>query len=192
MRLTDAMCLLLPAFQGWTYARGRPSYPWAIPGVPGLHVGSPRCSNCCTFVEALVVGAAARTRPGFAWGLDRHSQMMVADMAHPFSPVDALIASGLAEDCDDETPAPWTVIQWWSSDWKSGHTLLVVDYDSTTDRALILESTRTAIQDGVSWRGLGALGARPLPDGWPTDPRLPKWERLTLDRPHWMGAILRS
>jgi hypothetical protein len=188
MDIACAASLLLPAFVGWTYARARPSYPWTIPGVPGLHVGAPRANNCCTFVEALVIGAASRCTPGLQWGLARHGQMMITG-TDLFSPVTALVEAGLATEADG--PEPWSVVQLWRGDMKQGHTAIIVDYHPATDRVLLLESNLTALLDGVGWRGLGALPARVYPEAWPTSDRLPTWDDITRTSPHWRAARLR-
>jgi len=168
---------LLPAFRNFRYEFDAARYPWVLPGIR-LPLAPPAVNNCCTFVEALTVKAFTDAHgTAFEWDARRHRQMMIASTEDYFSPVTAAVESGmgLAAPSPDVPPHPWTLVQGWRHQWRSGHTFLVVDHHAPTDKVLILESNSAYGLDGVGYRGIGNLrdkGLKPpakwwdLPDVW--------------------------
>ena len=53
-------------------------------------------------------------------------------------------------------PPPWSLIQGWHVAGKEGHSFIVVDHQPATDKALILESNKGAL-DGVGLRDIGRI-----------------------------------
>ena len=45
----------------------------------------------------------------------------------------------------DAPPPPWTIVQGWTKGNQSGHTFLILGYDTGTDRVLTLESKRPEV-----------------------------------------------
>lgn len=186
----------LRAFEGYQYKRkrGKVSYPYQLPGLT-LPDPPPRRNDCSTFVEGLVVGAWAEANEGFVWSNERHDQMMVSDeAAYPFSPITALVDTGIARAVPDSQapPAPWTVIQAWDATQTTGHALIVVAYHPPTDRILTLESTNGHRLNGVGFRNFGNLesvDAGP-PHRWWEEARAPTWTHLLTERPLLMQARL--
>jgi hypothetical protein len=173
----------LATFAGWGYDRQGPRYPGNI-GTVKLPHAPPNVNNCCTFVEALVAGTFTRVHD-VAWTDVEHAQLMIDSDDDPFSPVTALVHSGIAvpgPDDDLAPPAPWTVVQGWKSRWQNGHTFVVVDHHWETDKVLVLESNCTSELNGVGWRGLGRLGAVDL-DHWWQKPGVWTWARVTSSFP---------
>jgi hypothetical protein len=132
----------LGTFEDFTYDLDEARYPYKLPGVV-LPQAPPRCNNCCTFVEALLVKALAdEYKRRFRWSSHRHGQMMILSNDDFFSPVTAVVEEkmAIAVQDPDTPPHPWTLIQGWRRQWRSGHTFLIVDHHGPTDRVLALES----------------------------------------------------
>ncbi len=154
-----ALLAQLELFRGYGYSGGSPRYPAAIPGVL-VATAPPKRTNCCCFVEGLIVPVAARLVDEFAWNWRRHRQMMIMDRDRRFSPIVALVNSGLALMCDpDDPPGDWAVMQGWNEDFSNGHTLIIARHDTATDQVLTLEANRSARYDliGVGHRGVGHI-----------------------------------
>jgi hypothetical protein len=172
---------LLPEFVEFTYDLDEARYPYPLPGV-NVPQAPPQYNNCCTFVEALLVGAWAKTYTDFQWSRERHAQMMILSSDDYFSPVTAVVESGMGVSVADPDvpPHPWTVIQGWRRQWRNGHTFIIVDHHGPTDRVLTLESNSAYKLDGCGFRGIGNLrdtGGSP-PGNWWDPPDLWTWERI--------------
>ncbi|WP_224372836.1 hypothetical protein [Hyalangium versicolor] len=167
----DRLVTLLENFKSYRYDLDQARYPWPLPGIQ-LPLAPPQTNNCCTFVEALVVKAFADEHgQTLEWNPTRHRQMMIVSTEDFFSPVTAAIESGMGLHAPsaDVPPHPWTLIQGWRNQWRSGHTFLIVDHHSDTDKVLILESNSAYGLDGVGYRGIGMLrdkGLRPPAQWW--------------------------
>ncbi|QSQ18859.1 hypothetical protein JY651_26235 [Pyxidicoccus parkwayensis] len=173
----ERLTKLLASFRDYRYELDEARYPWALPGVT-LPLAPPAMNNCCTFVEALTVKAFTDAHgSAITWDARRHRQMMIASTEDYFSPVTAAVESGMAllAPSPDAQPHPWTLVQGWRNQWRSGHTFLVVDHHTATDKVLMLESNTAYGLDGVGYRGIGNLrdkGLKPpakwweLPDVW--------------------------
>ncbi len=149
---------LLGQFEDFTYDLDEARYPYPLPGVR-VPQAPPNLNNCCTFVEALLVKAWAEEHDTVAWNTERHGQMMIFSNDDFFSPVTAVVESGMGiKVADPDTPPhPWTLIQGWRRQWRGGHTFLIVDYHHDTDRVLTLESNSSYRLNGVGFRSLGNL-----------------------------------
>ena len=169
----------LNLFRRYTYSLHDPRYPMPIPGA-GVPQGPPLQTNCCTFVEGLLVGPS-----GADWDSRRHRQMMIIDHDDLFSPVTALVETGVARALDpDDNPAPWSVMQGWRRLGVTGHTLIIVRHDPETDKALVLEANNRTF-NGVGWRGLGHIGSVgcEIPGDW-RERIITTWAGLRLMYPH--------
>lgn len=134
---------LLAEFRDFRYDLDQAYYPWTLPGIQ-VALAPPRKNNCRTFAEALLVKAFSDAHgPAFTWDGRGHRQMMIASSEDLFSPVTVAIESGMAiaAPSPDAPPHPWTLIQGWRNQWRSGHTFLVVDHHAAADKVLLLEST---------------------------------------------------
>ncbi|MFY2558559.1 hypothetical protein ACN469_13085 [Corallococcus terminator] len=178
----ERLVTLLGGLRGFRYDLDRAYYPWPLPGIR-VPLAPPQFNNCCTFVEALTVKAFADAHgDSFTWDSRRHRQMMIASTEDYFSPVTAAVESGMAipAPSPDVPPHPWTLIQGWRNQWRSGHTFLVVDHHPATDKVLVLESNSANGLDGVGYRGIGnlrTLGIQP-PANWWMLPDVWTWRRL--------------
>jgi hypothetical protein len=167
----DRLTALLPEFLPFHYELDEARYPWKLPGIQ-LPMAPPKVNNCCTFVEALTVKAFSDAHgAAFTWDAGRHRQMMIVSTEDNFSPVTGAIESGMAipSPSPDAPPHPWTLIQGWRNQWRSGHTYLIVDHHAATDKVLILESNCAYGLDGVGYRGIGMLrdkGVKPPAQWW--------------------------
>jgi hypothetical protein len=108
--------------------------------------------------------------------------MMILSNDDFFSPVTAAIESNMAVAVPepDTPPHPWTVIQGWRRQWRSGHTFIIVDHHEQTDRVLTLESNRAYKLNGVGIRAIGNIrdiGGLP-PEAWWEREDLWTWERM--------------
>lgn len=172
---------LLPEFYDFEYDLDRARYPYDIEGVR-LPQAPPKSNNCCTFVEALVVKAwQNKFGEQFKWSNTRHGQMMILSADDYFSPVTALVESNIAVGVDDsdEVPHPWTVIQGWRQQWRSGHTFIIVAHHIETDRVLTLESNSSYRLNGVGFRMIGNIGNfNNPPENWWNRSELWTWERI--------------
>jgi hypothetical protein len=185
---------LLPRFEEFRYDRDDARYPYQLPGLR-LPEAPPNFNNCCTFAEALLVGAWADAYDTFVWNRERHGQMMIFSNDDYFSPVTAAVDSqmGMAVEDHDSPPHPWTLIQGWRRQWRGGHTLIIVEHHEPTDRVLTLESNSAYRLDGVGFRAIGNLrdhGGRP-PDSWWERGDLWTWERIRSTYRYRQQARLR-
>jgi len=104
---------------------------------------------------------------------------------HRFGPVDVAIADGYADPvmlCD--VPHTPCVFQGWTKRGKGakGHTILIMDYDSETDRCLTREAAG-------SLRGVGSRGVRKGQD-WRFHGIT--WEDLIALWPDYRAALIRT
>jgi hypothetical protein len=170
----------LPAFAQYSYSLGDPRYPWELPGVQ-VPQAPPYETNCCTFIEAVLVRAFAEENPGFGWSRDLHNKMMILDDKNPYSPINAACEAGMGEEIEDPDvpPLPWTLVQGWRNYRIGGHTFIIVDRHEATDRCLILEANKGYGLNGVGFRMIGMLAHyhRP-PDCWWSRTELWTWERV--------------
>jgi hypothetical protein len=181
-----ALIALLPAFSGYTYDLQEPRYPYKIPGISSSLVEPPKANNCCTFVEALLVKAWLDVHgDNFSWTSTNHKQMMIMMPGDLFSPVSAVIETGMGVEVPDknELPAPWTVIQGWRSldPPNGGHTFLILDVHPATGRILTLESNKAFDMDGPGCRRHGDLDDFPNQhpgSNWHTNDKLWTWQRF--------------
>jgi hypothetical protein len=172
----------LVAFKNFIYDLDEARYPYKLPGVH-LPQAPPSSNNCCTFVEALLVRAWADAyNRRFRWSSSRHGQMMIFSNDDFFSPVTAVVEEKMAVAVQDPDtpPHPWTLIQGWRRQWRSGHTFLIVDHHGPTDRVLTLESNSSYKLNGVGFRAIGNLRDLEVqpPANWWEIEDLWTWERL--------------
>jgi hypothetical protein len=188
-----ALTSLFAAFHEYSYDLDEGHYPWPLP-TARVPLAPPRQNNCCTFVEALVAKAFAGV-DGFRWDARRHGQMMVDSDDDYFSPVTALVDSGIAVPAPspDASPHPWTVVQGWRRMWRQGHTFIVVDHHAPTDRVLILESNAAYGLNGPGYRELGALRlhANGAPAQWWENDASWTWTRVCSTYRFRQQAFLR-
>lgn len=157
----SALINLLPEFLGYSYKSTGARYPFKIPAIPDSLVGEPRVNNCCTFVEALLVGAWKNVHgDDFEWNSRRHSQIMIMS-SDLFGPVTAIVEAGMGEELPDKhaLPPPWTIVQGWESidPLKHGHTFLILDSHPPTQKILTLESNFALGMNGPGFRKVGDL-----------------------------------
>ena len=182
----SALIELLPAFSDYTYDRHEPKYPFEIPGVSSSLLEPPKANNCCTFVEALLVKAWLDVHgAGFSWTSTNHKQMMIMLPGDLFSPVTAIIETGMGVEISDknELPAPWTIIQGWRhlDPPNGGHTFLILDVHTPTTRILTLESNKAFDMDGPGCRRHGDLDGfhnQHPGSNWHTNNKLWTWQRF--------------
>ncbi len=158
----------LERYAGWTYAPDGPdgvrhvTYPSPLPGMPGLTAPPPTVTDCCSFVEGLIIGPAGAAGHG-EWGRAFHNRMMILDEKRDrFGPVDVLVDVGLAErlkPSDEVWPTP-AVAQGWGP--SGGHTFLL--WERSGDAYLRLECSKS--QGGVVWRDVGRVISATPPDDW--------------------------
>jgi hypothetical protein len=177
----EALVSLLPQFVEFTYDHDEARYPYPLPGVR-VPLAPPKTNNCCTFVEALLVGAWTNVHSSFQWSPARHGQMMIYSSDDYYSPVTATVESdmGVAVADPDTPPHPWTLIQGWRRQWRNGHTFVIVDHHEPTDRILTLESNSAYKLNGVGFRNIGNLrdtNGRP-PANWWEQTDLWTWQRI--------------
>ena len=185
----------LTIFEDFTYDLDEARYPFKLPGVQ-LPQTPPRYNNCCTFVEALLVRAwADEYKRRFRWSSHRHGQMMILSNDDFFSPVTAVVEQkmAIAVQDPDTPPHPWTLIQGWRRQWRSGHTFLIVDHHKPTDRVLTLESNSSYKLNGVGFRSIGNL--RDMEDhppaNWWDIKKLWTWERICSTYRYRQQALLK-
>lgn len=192
----SALTDLLPSFHEFTYDIDEARYPFELPGVR-VPLAPPTLNNCCTFVEALLVGAWRNVHADeLAWSAERHRQMMITSSDDFFSPVTAAIESGMARAVEDSDrpPQPWTIVQGWRQQWRGGHTFIIVDHDPATDRVLTLESNSAFGLDGVGCRKLGNLRDFPNgepPEGWREREGLWTWQEVCAKYRFRQQALLK-
>jgi hypothetical protein len=176
-----ALLRRLEAFTDFSYDLDDARYPYPLKGI-NVPQAPPSTNNCCTFVEALLVKAWADQFDEYQWDSSKHRQMMIMSSDDFFSPVTAAVESGMAVAVldPDAPPHPWTIIQGWRHQWRSGHTFVIVDHHDETDRILTLESNSGYKLNGVGFRAIGNLrdvGGAP-PDQWWNDNSLWTWQRI--------------
>lgn len=194
----SALTKQIPTFAPYQYGLKDARYPRPLPGVK-LPLAPPLLNNCCTFVEAIVIGAWMDTfGAAFKWSADRHNQMMITSLADSFSPVTAVIQAELALGVanPDSPPGPWTLMQGWQAPKRdgtlAGHTLLIVDYDADSDRVLTLESNMYHHLNGPGWRIFGNLRDLPKPPkNWWTRKDAPTWTGMKKTYVNRRQALLR-
>ncbi len=170
---------LLPLFNDFIYDLRNTTYPFQLKGI-NLPQAPPSLNNCCTFVEAIVVGAWQKSHSNFQWDNTKHGQMMIFSDEDYYSPVTCLVNTDMAMEINsDAKPHKWTVIQGWRKQWSGGHTFIILDHHQETDRVLTLESNKAFNLDGVGYRMLGNYRdvKKPTNDWW-QDSRLPTWEKI--------------
>ncbi len=121
------------------------------------------------------------THNSITWNPDRHRQMMIYSSDDYFSPVTAVVDSGIGVAVRDEdaAPHPWTLVQGWRRLWRGGHTFFIIDHHESTDRVLTLESNSAYKLDGVGFRSIGNLrDVGGPPDAWWEQDDLWTWERI--------------
>lgn len=176
----NALVSLLPDFYDFEYDLDRARYPYPITGFKAP-IAPPQTNNCCTFVEGLVVKAWENAIDGFEWSRARHGQMMIFSADDFFSPVTALVESGIAEPVtdDDQSPHKWTVVQGWRKQWSGGHTFIILDHDPVTDKVMTLESNSAYKLNGVGYRMVGNVkDFNAPPENWQQLDNLWTWERI--------------
>jgi hypothetical protein len=108
--------------------------------------------------------------------------MMILSNDDFFSPVTAVIEKKMAVAVlsPDTPPHPWTLIQGWRRQWRDGHTFLIVDHHTQTDRVLTLESNSAYKLNGVGFRGIGNLRDMETqpPENWWEIEDLWTWDRI--------------
>lgn len=192
----DVLVGLLRSFHDFIYDLDEARYPFDLPGVR-VPKAPPNFNNCCTFAEALLVRAWADVHAGrFSWTAERHRQMMIVSSDDFFSPVTAAVESGMASPAadSDAPPHPWTLVQGWRHQWRSGHTFIIVDHHTPTDRVLTLESNSSYQLNGVGCRMIGNLRdlaeGRPPADWWENS-RLWTWGKMRTTYRFWRQASLK-
>lgn len=188
-RLTD----LLPEFYDYTYTSIGARYPYPLRGI-NLRSAPPSQNNCCTFVEALVVKAWQDEYDDQVWSSNLHRLMMI-NGSDIFGPITALVDANFAMPLPDvdSPPPPWTVIQGWTRNKKSGHTFIILDHHEETDRVLTLESNNHYKLDGVGFRNLGNLRDLEgnVPDNWWENRDLKTWRDIKSRYTHRQQASLK-
>lgn len=177
------------------YKYGSPAvYPWKIPGVGGLvyegdqRAPDPPTTNCCCFIESLLVRAFREERPDLWWGPQMHRAFMILNGDY-YGPVHAAIESGFADPIiEEEYWGPWRLMQNWNEDFTKGHTFILVEI-THDDRVLVIEANNSGdTVRGVGYRGLGTLA------DFPERPMAPKsWTRAALEAryPNMRACALR-
>ena len=183
---------LAQAFADYRYG-GPVTYPWRIPGVKGLTIEGARGpledlrTNCCCFVEALLVRAFHEKDKQIFIGRTYHDAFMA--VGDHWGPVHAAIELGFADPIpeDEWEETPWLVVQGWSRDMKRGHTFIVV-HTEAGGRVLVLESNNAFAVRGVGYRGLGNISYFPRR---PAASRYWTWETLRRRYPRMRAAAIR-
>lgn len=183
----------LKDFKNFSYDLDNPRYPYTLPNV-NVPQTPPKKNNCCTFVEGLLVKAWKDVlERNFNWNLNKHNQMMITSKEDYYSPVTAVIESNMAIEIDINTlPPAWTIVQGWKSEWKRGHTFLIVGIHPETERVLTLESNNYFGMDGPGFRELGDLDKylNPGKDWW-KKVTLWDWDRFKARFPYRKMARLK-
>lgn len=188
----ERLVQLAGAFAEYRY--GSPvTYPWRVPGVPGLNIESHRGpleelkTNCCCFVEAVLVRAFQERDPSTFIGPTYHDAFMA--IGDHFGPIHAAIELGFADPLPEyEWPdARWLVCQGWDAQMIRGHTFFI-HHTEAAGRLLILESNNAYAVRGVGWRGIGGIDLFPEP---PQASRYWTWELLRRKYPRMRAAAVR-
>jgi len=168
----DRLVELARKFRRYKYGNN-PTYPWRIPGV-SIRVqrqgdtSETLETNCCCFVEAMLVRAFWEKDHRLHLDDEHHRAFMA--IGDPYGPVHAAIELGFADPIPEEDypTTPWLVAQGWNKDMTRGHTFFIVKTEAG-GRVLILESNNAYAVRGVGWRGLGGIGT------FTKVPKAPKW-----------------
>ena len=155
-------------------------YPEPIPGV-NVRMGGgkgrlPKRTNCCTFVESVILGAAARSGVEVEWNEDLHKKAMIDGEVSKLAPPGAYVEAGLAHAPVDVTiPLGWCIAQGWRPRWAGGHTFMgyCTSADELDAPVLILD----AGIDGIGFRMQGYERVIEKPDDWAA---LTNWTRRSL------------
>lgn len=137
----------LAAYEGWAYAPavdGVRDCRYAHPIAPWCQPPGPQQTDCVAYVVGVVLGACHLAGVEVPWPIERHRQALVSTELqahalaearagksesghrHLFGLPDALEAAGLAYPLEHQhTPPSWSVVQAWSSGWRSGHAMLL-------------------------------------------------------------------
>lgn len=210
----------LSDFAGFSYTKSNAKYPyekianWNIPEI--LQAGTKK-NNCTTFTEALLVKAwEDALGVSFNWSLNKHNQWQIVNQTcnSRFSPIDAVVESGMGVevDDDDEFPQPWTIMQGFRNAANSGspscfagHNLIIVDVHKESERILTLESNAKLNNAGVvicdiyemngpGFRMLGDIDDFPEftpPKDWWKNTDLPNWDNIKSKYPYRKMAKLK-
>ena len=193
----DEMALvdLLHYFVDQTYSIGNARYPFQLPGVT-VPLTPPMTINNTIFVEALLVRAWSNgLGSGFRWSTKLHMRMMIASTDDYFSPITAIIDSGIGAELpvSEDPPSSWAAVQGWRNKWLGGQTFLILASHEETGRVLTLEENKAHGIDGVGFRGLGNIrdfqDMNPGPEWWRRD-GLWTWARLRETYPFMKMARL--
>ena len=185
----DAILETLKNYIGWSYSSGDPRYPSDLPGIR-LPRSPPEQTNCCAFVEGLIIGAAMECVADLEWGMAAHRRAMIWTPADRFGPVGVLVDAGLAVPHTvrrDTPPPPMSVCLGWRG--TRGHTFIIADTDG--GRVLILEANKGRGLNGVGWRAGGRLTSSTQPDGWQTVKDVWDWRRVMKAYPELAVAAVR-
>lgn len=192
----DVMLDQIGLYAGVEYAPEGPGgvrecrYATPVPGMPGLQLfdGKVRQADCCTTIEGVVVGAAARCGHT-EWGRAFHRRMMNLD-GHRHGPTEALVLAGIAVEVDKDLPPPaWSVAQLWTP--KAGHTIMIAAVHHNGPAVGILPFECSKSMGGVIWRGYGPVTAGAIPEDWASSPRVWTWAKLCEIYPERSVCALR-
>jgi hypothetical protein len=187
----ERLVQLARRFRSYSYGN-EVVYPWRIPGVSVEvqtkgHPPAELQTNCCCFVEALLVRAFWERDQRLRLTKNFHKAFMA--IGDHYGPVHASIELGFADPVQPSTypDHPWLVCQGWNEDFSRGHTFFLVKTEAG-GRVLVLESNNAYAVRGVGWRGLGGL------DNFPNPPDAPKWwtwDKLLIRYPNLRAAAIR-
>lgn len=163
-------------------------------------------SNCCMFVEAVLIGAAMRSPQAdrLAWGMVRHNWANIVgnakgaggaketatELIQMCSSLRAYTEAGLATMAEpDEEPSDWCVCQGFRNDKGAGHTFLIMAYEE--GKCLTLEANLYALSDTnhgyVGHRAKSKHKPRPIADRPPTKEEwlafAPTWQDIKASYP---------
>lgn len=144
-------------------------------------------TNCCCFVEALLVRAFQEQDRRLQVEGEYHRAFMA--IGDPYGPVHAAIELGFADPVPEEDypKARWLLCQGWNASMTRGHTFIVVETDED-GCVLVLESNNSHAVRGVGWRGLGNVkhwSGKPKPPNWWN------WDSLRRRYPNLRAAAIR-
>lgn len=163
----------LAKFLGYTYSLKDPRYPTNIPGV-GEPLAPPNQTNCCAFVEGLIIPAAQESGHKFEWGPNEHKRAVLSGglPLGSMESVQVYIDAGLAEPWEFETSEHfgWIVCQKWDSLNTQGHTFLIAalwarpghmrSVEGPGDPYVLVLEASSGGGGGVRWRHVGKLSEK--------------------------------